>query len=69
MILLYKFHGFITILLKRIKLKKITDIKFFNKHIDIDFFVYQKKEDIYGNPVIREFLDTRSIHWCPKYQK
>ena len=54
---------------KGIKLKKITDIKFFNKHIDVDFFVYQKKEDIYGNPVIREFLDTRSIHWCPKFQK
>jgi formamidopyrimidine-DNA glycosylase len=54
---------------KAIKLKKITDIKFFNKHIDIDFFVYQQKQDIYGNPVTREFLDTRSIHWCPKYQK
>lgn len=54
---------------KGIKFKKIKNIKFFNKYLDIDFFTYQQKQDIFGNKIVRENLNNRSIHWSPKYQK
>ena len=52
-----------------VKLKKIKNIKFFEKYYYIDFFVYQQDKDIYGNKIIREKINTRTIHWCPDYQK
>ena len=38
----------------------------------IDFFVYRREKDIYGNPVIKEELfegsQKRFIYWVPKRQ-
>jgi DNA-formamidopyrimidine glycosylase len=53
---------------KGLKLKKFKNIEFFKKYINIDFFIYQRDSDIYGNEVVRETLRLRTIHWCPKYQ-
>lgn len=54
---------------KGVKLKKIKNIKFFKKYHYLDFFIYQQDTDIYGNKIIRETINTRTIHWCPNYQK
>ena len=53
---------------KAIKLKIISQKELVKFNTNKDFFVYQQKQDIYGNNVIREKIGERSIHWVPEIQ-
>ena len=53
---------------KAIKFKIISQTELLKFNTNKDFFVYQQKQDIYGNNVIREKIGERSIHWVPEIQ-